>query len=285
MKFDEMLYGMTTIINTNLSTRSASGSGFFYNALAARDPSKTGAQWRNIEGTWLVTNRHVALYKINDTEYLPDNFIFNLRQIINDTVEWLPVTLTKDELRKRLKVHPNKDIDVAVIDVANLIIEKAKAGIPLMNFAGLTSDHLPDNSPLTINTGDDILVAGYPRSYYDRANKFPIVKSGIISTKWGANFDGNPYFLIDSKLFPGSSGSIVLTKPQYVAVINGNLKYNAEGQYIFLGIYSGEPMRVNRPIELEDMTIIKKDSYNEGIVWYSSLVPEIISNGVNFPNI
>jgi len=280
MKFDEMLYGMTTIINTNLSTRSASGSGFFYNALAARDPSKTGAQWRNIEGTWLVTNRHVALYKINDTEYLPDNFIFNLRQVINDTVEWLPIILTKDELQKRLKVHSNKDIDVAVIDVADLIIEKAKAGIPLMNFAGLTSDHLPGNSPLTINTGDDILVAGYPRSYYDRANKFPIVKSGIISTKWGANFDGNPYFLIDSKLFPGSSGSIVLTKPQYVAVIDGNLKYNAEGQYIFLGIYSGEPMRVNRPIELEDMTIIKKDSYNEGIVWYSSLVPEIISHGV-----
>lgn len=86
----------------------------------------------------------------------------------------------------------------------------------------------------------------------------------------------NPFFLIDSKLFPGSSGSVVLTKPQYVAVIDGNLMYNKEGSYVFLGIYSGEPIRQNAPIELEDMTIIKKDSYNVGNVWYSTLNVEIL---------
>ena len=29
---------------------------------------------------------------------------------------------------------------------------------------------------------------------------------------------------------------VVLTKPQYVAVIDGNLMYNKEGSYVFLGI-------------------------------------------------
>ena len=211
---------------------------------------------------------------------IPDIFTFNLRQIINEKVQWLPISLSKDEYIKRLKVHNNNLVDVAVIEVGDLIIDQIKQGISLMNFAGLTSDHLPENSKLTVNVGDEILVAGYPRGFYDMENKFPIVKAGVISSKWGCNFNGNPLFLIDSKLFPGSSGSVVLTKPQYIAMIDGNLMYNKNGSYLFLGIYSGEPIRKNAPIELEDITIIKKDSYNVGNVWYSTLVPEIIADGI-----
>ena len=283
MKFDDMLYGMTTIIETHIGAYNtkAQGSGFFYNALADKDPTIEG-QWLEVKGTWLVTNRHVALPKVNDKEILPDTFIFNLRQIVNDEVQWLPISLNQAEYQRRLKLHSNADIDVALIDVGDLIMEKIKSGVSVMNYAGVTSEHLPQNSQTSINVGDDILVAGYPRGFYDMKNKFPIVKSGVIASKWGSHFNGNPYFLIDAKLFPGSSGSVVLTKPQYVAVINEKLMYNKNGAYIFLGIFSGEPIRKNAPIELEDMTIVKKDSYNVGIVWYSQLVPEIISSGVSF---
>lgn len=170
-------------------------------------------------------------------------------------------------------------MDVAVIAVGDLIIEQAKAGTPLLSHVGLTSSHLPGQGKTTISVGEDILVAGYPRGFYDVVNKFPIVKSGIISSKWGSNFNGKPSFLIDSKLFPGSSGSVVLTKPKYIAVIDEKIMYNKNGEYTFWGIYSGEPIRQNAPIELEDMTIIKKDSYNVGTVWYSFLVTEIIADG------
>jgi len=30
--------------------------------------------------------------------------------------------------------------------------------------------------------GDDVLIIGYPYGFYDYENKYPIVKSGIIST-------------------------------------------------------------------------------------------------------
>lgn len=279
MNFDNMVYGMTTLIESNIGSYKSQGSGFFYNALGEKDPSKD-SQWVKVEGTWLVTNRHVALPKINDTEIIPDTFTFNLRQIVNDKIQWLPITLSKNDYLERLKVHCDNIVDVAVIEVGDLIVEQIKAGVSLVSHAGLTSDHLPQNSKLSINVGDDILVAGYPRGFYDMENKFPIVKSGIISSKWGCGFNGKPVFLIDSKLFPGSSGSVVLTKPQYVAVIDGNLMYNKDGSYIFLGIYSGEPIRQNAPIEFEDMTIIKKDSYNVGNVWYATLVPDIIQNGI-----
>lgn len=278
MKFDDLLYGMTTIIETNIASYKSQGSGFFYNVLEEKGFSEN-EQWRKVEGTWLVTNRHVALPKINDKEIMPDTFCFNLRQIVDGKVQWLPIVLTKNEYRRRLKVHNNNSVDIAVIDVEDLIVKKMGEEIPIMNFAGLTSDHLPKNSKLDINVGDEILVAGYPRGFYDIENKFPIVKSGIVSSKWGNDFNGEPVFLIDSKLFPGSSGSVVLTKPQYIAVIDKKLMYNYDGSYIFLGIYSGEPITKSVPVEFEDITIIKNDSYNVGYVWYSDLVPEIILNG------
>jgi hypothetical protein len=47
-------------------------------------------------------------------------------------------------------------------------------------------------------------------------------------------------FQIDSQLFPGSSGGLVISKPVNIAVIDGELKYNQSKQFVFLGVYSGE---------------------------------------------
>ena len=73
MKFDEMLYGMTTIIEAHIGQLKSQGSGFFYNQLGEKDPNKS-EQWIEVKGTWLVTNRHVALPKINDKETIPNSF-------------------------------------------------------------------------------------------------------------------------------------------------------------------------------------------------------------------
>ena len=72
---------------------------------------------------------------------------------------------------------------------------------------------------------DDYLVIGYPRMFYDKVNLFPIVKSGIIASKWQGMLNGKPYFLIDAKLFPGSSGSIVISKPIGTVIENGKFMW------------------------------------------------------------
>ena len=66
------------------------------------------------------------------------------------------------------------------------------------------------------------------------------MKSGIIASAWGYNFNGLPIFQIDAQLFPGSSGGLVISKPTNIAMIDGNLKYNKIKQFVFLGVYSGE---------------------------------------------
>ena len=144
----------------------------------------------------------------------------------------------------------------------------------------MTNDNLPSNSQLEIEVSSDIIVASYPRGFYDNVNKFPIVKSGIISSAWGRNFNGKPMFLIDAQLFPGSSGGLVISKPTNIAMIDGKLMYNKVKQFVLLGVYSGEPIQRYDPVEIGDITVVRKSSYGLGNVWYSSLIHDIITIGI-----
>ena len=283
---DHQILSMTTIIECGINNGIKSqGSGFFYNKLGPQDENKEGqSHWRLIEGTWLVTNRHVALLKINDKEVIPDYFIFNLRKEKSDEkIEWFPVVLTKEELTNRLKLHPNEVVDVAVIDVGDLMKKCSyELNEDIFYPSSLTSDNLPISSPIEINVTSDIVVASYPRGFYDDFNKFPILKSGIIASSWSLNFNGLPFFLIDAKLFPGSSGGLVISKPIDIALIEGKIMHHESKQFVFLGVYSGEPVYHSNLIDLEDITIIKKESFGLGSVWYSYLIPDIIENGVKY---
>ena len=135
---------------------------------------------------------------------------------------------------------------------------------------------------IDVQASDDVVIIGYPRGFYDKFNLYPIIKSGIIASRWGANFDGKPIFLIDAKLFPGSSGSIVISKPIDMIVRGGRPLYAPEKQFAFLGIYSGEPSLKGRKIEVDNLVITEKIGFNVGIVWYATLVEKIINNGVPF---
>ena len=89
----------------------------------------------------------------------------------------------------------------------------------------LSNVNLPENQPLSIDVTSDIIVASYPKRFYDKLNKFSIVKSVIIASTWGSYFSGLPIFQIDAQLFPGSSGGLVISKPTNIAMIDGSLRY------------------------------------------------------------
>lgn len=279
MKPDDAFHGITTLVTATTPYGQSQGSAFFYQKLGVKDPTKD-AQWREVEETWLVTNRHVVLPKINGQELIPDTFSFHLRKIENSNLAWEPITLTKDELLSRTRFHRISDVDVCVVSILDLITERIKGGKKYMNWYAVHSEQLPGNNNISVEVADDAVIIGYPRGYYDNVHLYPIVKSGIIASRWGVPFKGNPYFLIDAKLFPGSSGSIVVSKPQQIAIVDGKIMYAKEKQFAFLGIYSGEPFLQDHPIELDDMTIIRKKGFDLGIVWYGYLVDEIIKDGI-----
>ena len=238
------------------------------------------------ENYWLVTNRHV-IYNTDASrkEILVDMLVFKVRYDDKNTgtVQWIDVRLDKIELQKKAKVHTDDKIDVAVIDIYEAFT-KATNTIAEENTVyvnPITEKHLPDQSKFPIEVCDDTVCIGYPRGFYDTSNLYPVAKSGIIASEWGANFSGDPRFLIDLQLFPGSSGSLVITKPRREDLDDkGFLIWKQSKVFSFLGIYSGEPVTyrtVKRPDGTERTIEL---TYNFGNVWYSWLVPEIIDHGV-----
>lgn len=279
MNVDDTFHGISTLLLTGFQGRQIQGTGFFYDELAPEDPNTKGFYWREVEATWIVTNRHVLLPKVEGNEIIPDTVIFHVRKVVGQGIVWEPVILDVTEIKKRLKLHTDSEVDVAILRVDDLLRERMKPGKVYMTSSSVSEEDLPENKNISAEVADDVVIIGYPKGFYDEKNIFPIVKSGIIATRWGMNFNDMPVFLIDAKLFPGSSGSIVVTKPISSIVAEGPMKGERETQFAFLGVYSGEPFRQQEPIDLDDITIIRKDSFNVGTVWYGKLVVDIVKKG------
>lgn len=290
MSVENQLFAITTIINTEWSRNEnclqGQATGFFYNETTPLAANNINGHWERLDKFWLVTNRHVVLNHNDGSELLVDKFTFNLRRVINGHIEWLPITLLKDEFKNNLLLHLDSKIDVVVIDVSDYIIRavdpRGESHTDIMIPATLTQDNLPNKQPITIEVTSDVVVASYPRGFYDTFNKFPIIKSGIIASGWNLNFNGDPVFQIDAQLFPGSSGGMVISKPSNISLHDGKVLYHkGSKQFVLLGVYSGEYTWPDY-IDTGFSKIEQQHSYGLGNVWYSYLIPEIINAGVKY---
>lgn len=119
----------------------------------------------------------------------------------------------------RYAEHPNAKVDIACTNVS--FINDPKHGIywkalPIEMCATFTEPQL--------KPGKDVWFIGYPENRFDTAHNLPILRVGHIASVPGVDFNGEPQFLIDAQVFPGSSGSPVF-------VLLGT-------QYRFLGVVS-----------------------------------------------
>ena len=288
LSVNQQILEMTTIVSCQSSkyNYSSQGSGFFYTELAKEPTGPINEEkqlgWYQFMGTWLVTNRHVVLPRIDDPitghniETVPDSFTFNFKEVVGDEIKWIPVTLTQGELLNRTLLHPDNSVDVVAIKVDDLATNLLVCGAHpnMISSCKVTDRDLPSASPLTIDATSDVVICSYPHGFYDSVNKYPIVKSGIIASSWGKPFNGTRTFLVDANLFPGSSGGLVLSKPTDIARINGKVMHSDFKHYVFLGVYSGQ----YNYVETNPDGITKVESYGLGIVWYSDLVHEIVNS-------
>ncbi len=279
MNLNDALHGISTIIRTSTASFSYQGSGFHYSRLGPADGD--GPQWRTIEDMWLVTNRHVVIPKVEQVEFPPISLEFSFRRIgPSDLLIWEEIVLSEDEMESLTKFHPDKSVDVAAINIRDLVTSRIKSGGKYIQPYFLSSDNFAGKNNIDVEASSDILVVGYPKGFYDGVNLFPIVKSGIIASRWRAAFEGEPCFLIDAKLFPGSSGSVVISKPVDLVVKEGQAMMANEKQFAFLGIYSAEATLQEAPVVIGDLTITQTSGFDLGLVWYAELVEEIIDSGI-----
>lgn len=284
MNLNDTLNCISTIVQTDTAHFSSQGSGFYYSRLGPKDGQ--GPQWRTVEDMWLVTNRHIVIPKRNEDEFPPTKLMFCLRRLgPSDALVWDAIVLSIDELGSLAKLHPDNSVDVAVVNIRDAVTSRLGSGEKYVAPYFLHSDNFSGNNNIDVEASSDILVVGYPKGFYDNVNLFPIVKSGIIASRWRVGFQGQPYFLIDARLFPGSSGSVVISKPIDLVVKEGRLMFSKEKQFAFLGIFSGEPTFRETPVVVGDLTITQTSGFDLGIVWYAELVEETIEKGVSLDEV
>jgi len=141
----------------------------------------------------------------------------------------IPVVGLDGKFLDTLKQH--KDNDVAAIRITPQIVAN---GIPA-NFVGTsflgTKERLKTGNVGLI--GDEIYMIGYPAGLFDERNASPIWRIGIIATSPLAGYafpeavrkayslpDFIDGFLVDAHVYPGSSGSAIVIKPQPISFDN-----------------------------------------------------------------
>jgi len=238
---DNAFLNSSVLISFQMSSgRTLFGSGFLVFKQIDKDKGHV----------FLVTNKHLLppegpgkSIKIRVVRRIADN--------VQITEVNVPVVGENGKYLSSVRLHPKEDFDIAAINITKQIIEQGIEAnwIPLSLFA--TKNKLDEEN---ITIGDEIFLLGYPDAIYDPRNVSPILRQGIIATEPTQGYAFNEKltkkynlpdqidgFLIDANVFPGSSGSLVILKPQpsTVGPHGGTMISSAKKTPYVLGIVSG----------------------------------------------
>lgn len=229
---------------------------------------------------FLVTNKHVLpptgyskSIKIRVTTGPAEKSIVRFVEI--------PIIGQDGRYLSNTRLHPNPGFDIAAVNITDSINKELIRGSWLPIELLVTQQMLKDEN---ITVGDDIFLLGFPDAIFDARNIFPILRTGVIATVPSEGYSFNDRlrglyglpdrldgFLIDANVFPGSSGSVVILKPQPVTIgpqgeteVSGRKKI----PYI-LGIISGS-------IPISDTALGSNQRMGLGIVYSAEAIRSVI---------
>lgn len=121
-----------------------------------------------------------------------------------------------------LGLHVSERLDIAAIPIGGFLSQMESSGKPV--FMRSIAPSLIPSPDQWDNFGaiEEVTFIGYPSGLYDSKNFVPLARRGVTASPPGVDFQGDPAFLVDAEVFPGSSGSpvFILNQGAY-AVPNG----------------------------------------------------------------
>lgn len=177
--------------------------------------------------TFLVTNRHIVEGSAELTGSLLQ--VDGDEPILGETVEY--------DIRpasRRWTFHPNRFIDIAVLNFDQLLSESLDFGSAAPYYCTISDAWGPGEDIADYNYVEDVTFIGYPSGIHDTVWMTPLVRRGITATPLQMDWMGTPAFLIDAYVVEGSSGSPVL------CIHNGSFRngsaYSIGMRAAFLGV-------------------------------------------------
>ncbi len=165
----------------------------------------TGFFFLNENRFYLITNRHVV--RVESTNFSPDKLQIKLHTNNADH--------TQNSLYDIPLYQNGKSIWREKPGVDLVAIELPQKDMSRFVFKSFTPSFLaPAN--IIIAPGDDVIVIGYPRGFSDVLHNYPVMRTGAVASAYPTAFNGLPFFLVDARLHPGTSGSPVIAKPSSI---------------------------------------------------------------------
>jgi hypothetical protein len=136
--------------------------------------------------------------------------------------------------------HPDPTVDLAIYPLGPLMGHRERQGLQQIYFMPLSAANVPNHEVLKeFGSFTNVKIIGYPIGIWDAVNNRPILRRGIAATDLEVDYNGQSQFLIDSAVFPGSSGSPVLIVEEGVYAFRG--QGYAGNRLLLLGILFATP--------------------------------------------
>jgi S1-C subfamily serine protease len=117
-----------------------------------------------------------------------------------------------DEFAEAWQRHPDPAVDLAALPLAPLQQAAEQQGATLY-VQPIASDRLADAARLAqLDALEEVWFVGYPSGVWDSVHALPILRRGTTATPLAVDFEGQPAFLVDAAVYPGSSGSPVFVR-------------------------------------------------------------------------
>jgi hypothetical protein len=207
-----------------------SGTGFFYSVSLGNDKYCP----------LIVTNKHV----VDGADRIDAVCHQAIAGKNEPSGEFLNLTLNIGPLGAL--AHPDPDVDLCVLPIADLV-NSAKAASKPIFLVNLDSSLIPKPDDWQyFDAMEEVVMIGCPNGIYDEVNKMPLARRGITATTMSKRYAGKPYFLVDMACFPGSSGSPVFLFNQN-GYIDRKTKTNNLGatRLLFVGVLFAGPTITN----------------------------------------
>ena len=214
----QLLYTTVPIFGQRGDGSQVSGTGFIFSFVKKDDAS--------ISIPLLITNYHVM-------DGVVTGFIeFSLKE--NN----LPAKGKSIRVNFDSSVLNNKlgDLDLIAIPLGEVLNGLRDSNKDVF-YRTISEDMIPTREQVeALAALEEVTFIGYPSGLYDTHNKTSLIRQGITASPIWNDFKGEPIFLIDAGVFPGSSGSPVFifnqgSYPGEMGIIIGS-------RLLFVGIIS-----------------------------------------------
>jgi len=240
MRPDDFLIRTTIRIEVKTKDGIATGTGFFYQF--------------EIDGAKIpviVTNKHV----IKDGS--EGVLIFSVADNEGNIIEAKKHNLTITEFEKAWILHPDNNIDLCIMPLAQILEETLKQNINVVCNVLRKEDIINDKEIKDLSKLEDVTIIGYPDGIWDSYNNLPILRRGITATPICYDFENTPKFLIDAAIYGGSSGSPVFIFNQGSYSINNALYAGSRMKLVGI-VYAVAQHMITGEMKIIDIPTVNK---------------------------